>query len=314
MLTLISIIASDLCLCIKCLVLWRLVPCASEKKDVEKSLIAQTDGKSPDQANEIQNLNFDRPCPEIDYSIHKSPCGFRDSGLMTDMGTPGVYRVEDSPSKEDSTNFQTITGLGPGIMSPQVSFQSNSILANRAARRKSMGDSESQLSLLHLLSVKRKKRLKDYSVDREILDFVNERIILFDYSFQSIKNNVRSVQARSPSRTLARLFNSQLGPNQSATVENTFNDLEPISLICDYEVASKLSNIYGQVSSNILYERSSSARKRQTIPTITKIRKEFMNYDKNGTLSYDMNGNLEQSRRSIEQYEATIPFYEVIEL
>ena len=39
-----------------------------------------------------------------------------------------------------------------------------------------------------------------------------------------------------------------------------------------------------------------------------------MNYDKNGTLSYDMNGNLEQSRRSIEQYEATIPFYEVIEL
>jgi hypothetical protein len=50
------IISCDLCLCIKCLVLWRFVPCAPQKKDAGESSNAKDDRQNPSQAKAIEPI------------------------------------------------------------------------------------------------------------------------------------------------------------------------------------------------------------------------------------------------------------------
>ena len=52
----ILIISCDLCLCLKCLVLWRLVSGAPQKKDAEESSNAANDRQNPSQAKELEPI------------------------------------------------------------------------------------------------------------------------------------------------------------------------------------------------------------------------------------------------------------------
>jgi hypothetical protein len=52
----ILIISCDLCLCIKCLVLWKLVGGAPQKKDGEESGNAANDRQNPSQAKELEPI------------------------------------------------------------------------------------------------------------------------------------------------------------------------------------------------------------------------------------------------------------------
>jgi hypothetical protein len=134
---------------------------------------------------------------------------------------------------------------------------------------------------------------------------MNERIIIFDYSFQSLSNNLRSAQARSPSPSIARLFNLTHPPNAIIQAKNTFQDLTQISLICDLSNAQKITTIYSKINPNLSQNRDPKSWPTQEIPNITKITKEILRYGQNGILR--------ESRGSEKLYRQEIPFYEVIE-
>ena len=144
------------------------------------------------------------------------------------------------------------------------------------------------------------RKWKDFPVDEEILEFMNERVIIIDYSFQNIRNNVKSVQRRSPSRSIANLLDTRIGSNPVTSFENYFNILRPIFLTCDYACAFKIAKIYRQVPSNILQRRPPLAPKKRGIPTITKMAKDIQNHTKTSA--------------ETEPYKVSIPFMEVIEL
>jgi hypothetical protein len=145
---------------------------------------------------------------------------------------------------------------------------------------------------------------------------MSETVILVDYSFQNLLNNVKSVWHRCQSTSIARLLNTKIGSNPVTSAENWFNDIESISLVCDYACASKVAKIYELVTSNPLFERPPKAPTEREIPTIAKITKEILNYDQNGNLGsshsdqYTFAGEFYQA----EFYQANIPFLEVIEL
>jgi hypothetical protein len=150
------------------------------------------------------------------------------------------------------------------------------------------------------------RKYKDFPVNEQIIDYMNETIIVIDHSFQNLFNNVRSVYGRSPSASIGRLLNIRIGSNPVTSAENYFNDPRRISLMCDYECAHKLTVIYDQVGSNMLNERPAKAAKKRRINTIKKIAKDI--------LSYDHNGILKPGYHLPEVYQPSIPFVEVIEL
>ena len=88
------------------------------------------------------------------------------------------------------------------------------------------------------------RKYKYFPVSEQILEYMNETIIVIDHSFQNLFNNVRSVYARSPSPSIARLLNIRIGSNPVTSAENYFADLRRVSLKCDHETASKLAEIY----------------------------------------------------------------------
>lgn len=88
------------------------------------------------------------------------------------------------------------------------------------------------------------RKYKDFPVNEQILDYMNETIIVIDHSFQNLFNNARSVYARSPSASIGRLLNIRIGSNPVTSAENYFNNPRRISLMCDYECAHKLTVIY----------------------------------------------------------------------
>jgi hypothetical protein len=55
------IISCDLCLCVKCLVLWRFVACASQKKDAEESSNAENDAENPSQGKLLESITSSHP-------------------------------------------------------------------------------------------------------------------------------------------------------------------------------------------------------------------------------------------------------------
>ena len=52
----ILIISCDVCFCIKCLVLWRFVGCAPQKKDPEESSNAENDRQNLSQAKALEPI------------------------------------------------------------------------------------------------------------------------------------------------------------------------------------------------------------------------------------------------------------------
>jgi hypothetical protein len=161
-----------------------------------------------------------------------------------------------------------------------------------------------------------RRKFKDFPVNPQILEFMNETVILVDYSFKNLLNNVKSVWHRCQSKSIARLLNTRIGSNPVTGAENWFNDIESISLKCDYACASKVAKIYELVTSNPLFKRSPKAPSEREIPTIAKITKEILNYDQNWnegschTDEFTFAGEVYQA----EFYQANIPFVEVIEL
>jgi hypothetical protein len=125
---------------------------------------------------------------------------------------------------------------------------------------------------------------EDLPVNARILDFMTETVLVIDYSFQNIMNNVKSVQARCRSASIGRLLNTNIGSNPVTGVENYFNDLGCISLICDHACAFKVTEIYKWVSSKHIFERPPKAPIRCQIPTIKKLTRDILDYDKNGIL------------------------------
>jgi hypothetical protein len=162
----------------------------------------------------------------------------------------------------------------------------------------------------HSLIHSRRKFL-EFPVNREILKFMSETVVLIDYSFQNLQNNVKSVWRRCRSRSIARLLNINIGSNPVTVAENWFNDIERVSLVCDYACASKVTKIYELVTSNPLFERPSKAPTVREIPTIAKITKDFLCYGWNGDLR---SNHTDDFNFSVEFYQANIPFVEVIEL
>jgi hypothetical protein len=142
------------------------------------------------------------------------------------------------------------------------------------------------------------------AIPRELGNFIKERIIIFDYSFQSLSNNLRSVQARSPSLSVARLFNLTHPPNAITQAKNTFQDLTQISLTCDLSNAQKITAIHSKINPNLSLNRDPKSWPAQDIPNITKITKEILRYGQNGILR--------ESRGSEKLYRQEIPFYERI--
>jgi hypothetical protein len=140
---------------------------------------------------------------------------------------------------------------------------------------------------------------------------MSETVVLIDYSFQNLQNNVKSVWRRCRSRSIARLLNINIGSNPVTGAENWFNDIEHVSLVSDYACASKVTKIYELVTSNPLFERPSKAPTEREIPTIAKITKDFLSYGWNGDLK---SNHTDDFNFSVEFYQAKIPFVEVIEL
>jgi hypothetical protein len=108
---------------------------------------------------------------------------------------------------------------------------------------------------------------------------MNETVIVIDYSFQNLINNVKLVWRRCQSTSIARLLNIRIGSNPVTGAENWFNDIESISLMCDYACASKVTKIYELVTSNPLFKRPPKAPTEREIPTIAEISKDILRYD-----------------------------------
>jgi hypothetical protein len=148
----------------------------------------------------------------------------------------------------------------------------------------------------------------DFPVNARILDFITETVLVIDYSFQNIINNIKSVHARCRSESIGRLLNTNIGSNPVTGVENYFNNLRYISLNCDHACASKVTEIYEWVSSKDLFDRPLKAPIPCQIPKIKKLSRDILNYDKNGILvspDPEVSGCFGK---------ASIPFSEVIEL
>jgi hypothetical protein len=124
-------------------------------------------------------------------------------------------------------------------------------------------------------------------------------------------NNVKSVQARCRSASIDRLLKTNIGSNPVTGIENYFNNLECISLQCDYACASDLITIYKWVSSNDLFDRPPNAPSERNIRSVSKLEREILYYDNDGILiSPDGKG-----RGYPEKFgKASIPIVEVIEL
>jgi hypothetical protein len=150
-----------------------------------------------------------------------------------------------------------------------------------------------------------RRKWADFPLDPRILDFMSETVIVADYSFQNLVNNVKSVWTRHQSTSIARLLNTKIGSNPVTGAKNWFNNLESISLMCDYACAFKVSKIYEQIDSNPLFERPPKAPTKREIPTIISMAKDIHKYGQNGILG---------STDPDEFYQANIPFVEIIEL
>jgi hypothetical protein len=143
------------------------------------------------------------------------------------------------------------------------------------------------------------------------LKFLNEIVILADYSFQNLKNNVKSVWRRCQSASIARLLNTSIGSNPVTGAQNWLNDAESISLMCDYACARKVTRIYELVTSNPLFQRPPNAPTEREIPIIAKITKDILRCGQNGNLEPPQ---ASEGGLSGGYYQANIPFVEVIEL
>jgi hypothetical protein len=128
------------------------------------------------------------------------------------------------------------------------------------------------------------RKYKDFPVNEKILNFMTETVIVIDYSFQNILNNIKSVQARCRSASIDRLLNTNIGSNPVTGIENYFNDLTSISLECDYVCASDLSTIYKWVSYNDLFDRPPKAPRERKIPTVRNLERDILYYDQNAIL------------------------------
>lgn len=77
----ILIMSCDLCLCIKCLVLWRFVCCAPWEKDAEEYWDAKNDGQNPSQAKSLEPISIQKLHLAAIETLIVSP----QQGLMTEI-------------------------------------------------------------------------------------------------------------------------------------------------------------------------------------------------------------------------------------
>jgi hypothetical protein len=152
---------------------------------------------------------------------------------------------------------------------------------------------------------------EDFPVNEEILNFMKETIIIIDFSFQNMMNNIKSAEERCHSASIGRLLNTNIGSNPVTGVKNYFNDLTSISLVCHYACASDVTTVYKWVSTNDLYARSPNAPSERDIPTIRKLTRDILNYDKNGIL---LTPHAHERGCRDKFGKTSIPFVEVIEL
>jgi hypothetical protein len=156
-----------------------------------------------------------------------------------------------------------------------------------------------------------RRKYRDFPLNPEIMKFMCETVIMIDYSFQNLMNNVKSVWGRCQSTSIARLLNTRIMSNPVKGAKNYFKDIEFISLMCDHACASKLTKIYEQVTSNPLFARPLNAPAKREIPTITKMTQEILKSVQKGSLR---SPQANEGSFSAGFYQAKIPFVEVIEL
>jgi hypothetical protein len=140
---------------------------------------------------------------------------------------------------------------------------------------------------------------------------MSEIVILVDYSFQNLQNNVKSVLRRCQSASIAWLLNTSIGSNPVTGAQNWLNDIESISLMCDYACARKVTKIYELVTSNPLFQSPQKALTEREIPTNAKITKDILRCSQSGNLERPQASEVGLSGGF---YRANIPFVEVIEL
>jgi hypothetical protein len=182
-----------------------------------------------------------------------------------------LLQVDDAPEENENPNPVHSESNQPELLSyfSQSKLLFDSLLEN----------SDFNVVTERQSRVYSRRKFKDFPVNPEILKFMSETVIVIDYSFRNLLNNVKSVWRRCQSASIARLLNTRIGSNPVTGVENWFNDIESISLMCDYSCASKVAKIYELVTSNPLFERPPKAPTEREIPTIAKITKEILNYD-----------------------------------
>jgi hypothetical protein len=204
--------------------------------------------------------------------------------------------IENSNDDDDGSSWQDLISLLSG----------KKILQDHCSELSDLPVPIQRFSRVHSM-----RKWKDFPVNELILDYINERVIVIDFSWQNLMNNVKSVQERSPSTSIARLFNTMIGSNPVTGIENYFNDLGPISLTCDYACALEVTRLYMQVATKILFKRSPKAPAKREIPTIIKMTRDILKYDQNGILRSTQSNN---GSPSDNIYQPSIPFVEVIEL